>query len=500
MTTAITEGEAAAYIGRIGFTTGPSRRVGFELEWLVDPRDNAETAWDLPYGGKVTREAGGQVELSSLPADDLASCVTAVESDQAALAGALAERGQAIVGGGFDGNRHPVRQIDDERYRTMEAYYDRSGPWGRMVMCGTASLQVNLDAGEEGPNGLRRRWNLLHRLGPVLAGSFANSPILDGRASGWKSTRLALWYKIVPDWSEPISDQGDLRADFARYVLDAEVMCRRCEPPKSWAAPPGLTMRAWIRDGFEGARPTLDDLKYHMTTLFPPVRPRGWLELRMIDQQDGDGWIVPAVLATVLADDPAAAAAAYDATAALCGDSIQPLPQVWEHSARHGLADPQLAEVARDCFAIAEKAMQRMETAPRLQTALAEFRERYVEVGRCPADDKLGNGTPEPSITADILEPSLLGRALRRAAHRPAAASSDSVRRSRTSLPIRWVRKMSASPLRAWTRNSDWPQSVPGTLTIAIRCCSTIMKAPKAVSHTIRAPARAARASRIAAA
>lgn len=407
MTTAITEGEAAAHIGRTGFTTGPSRRVGLELEWLVDPRDDAETAWDLPYGGKVTREAGGQVELSSLPADDLASCVTAVEADQAALAGALAERGQAVLGGGFDGNRHPKRQIDEERYRTMEAYYDRAGPWGRMVMCGTASVQVNLDAGEEGPNGLRRRWDLLHRLGPVFASSFANSPVLDGRASGWKSTRLALWYKIVPDWSEPISDRGDLRADYARYVLDAEVMCRRCEPPKSWAVPPGLTMREWIRDGFEGGRPTLDDLKYHMTTLFPPVRPRGWLELRMIDQQDGDGWIVPAVLATVLVDDPAAAEAAYDATAVLCGDGTQPLPPVWERAARAGLADAELAEVARECFAIAEKAVQRMEAPSRLQTALAEFRERYVEVGRCPADDKLDNGTSEPSLTADLLEPSL---------------------------------------------------------------------------------------------
>jgi glutamate--cysteine ligase len=399
---AITEGEAAAFIGRTSFTTGPSRRVGLELEWLVDPRDNAETAWDLPYGSKVTREAGGQVELSSLPADDLASCVTAVEADQAALAGALAERGQSVLGGGFDGNRHPVRQIDDERYRTMEAYYDRAGPWGRMVMCGTASVQVNLDAGD-GPDELRRRWNLLHRLSPVLAAAFANSPILDGRASGWKSTRLALWSKIVPDWGRPISDQGDLRSDFARYVLDSELMCRRC--PGSWAVPPGFTMRTWIRDGLDGTRPTVDDLKYHMTTLFPPVRPRGWLELRVIDQQDGDGWIVPAVVATVLTDDPAAAEAAYAATAALCGDGAQPEPSVWERAARDGVADPELAEVARDCFAIAAKAL---EAPPRLQAALAAFRERYVEAGRCPADDRLDDGTPDSSAAPDILEPSLL--------------------------------------------------------------------------------------------
>lgn len=388
MDTVLTEAEAADFIGRTCFTTGPSRRVGVELEWLVNPRDDDESSWDLPFGGKVTREAGGQVELSSLPADDLVSCIRAVEADQAALAAALAEKGQTVVGGAFDGVRDPVRQIDDDRYRTMEAYYDRSGPWGRMVMCGTASIQVNLDAGDDDAD-LRRRWDLAHRLGPVLVATFANSPFADGRPSGSKSTRVALWNELVPGWSNPISDEGDLRADYARYVLDSEVMCRRCAPPGSWAVPAGLTLRTWIRDGLDGVRPTLHDVEYHLTTLFPPVRPRGWLELRMIDQQNGDGWIVPAALAATLMDDPAAADDAYAATAALCGDRSQPVPTVWDQAARLGPADPLIAGVARDCFTIAADALRRKQAPQRLQAALAAFRERYVDTGRCPADDQL---------------------------------------------------------------------------------------------------------------
>ncbi|GAA2285884.1 ergothioneine biosynthesis glutamate--cysteine ligase EgtA [Glycomyces scopariae] len=402
MATTLTEADAAEHIGRTCFTTGPSRRVGVELEWLVHPRDDDETAWDLPFGGKVTREAGGQVELSSLPADDLASCVVAVETDQAALAAALAERGQIVVGGGFDGVRDPVRQIDDQRYRAMETYYDRSGPWGRMVMCGTASIQVNLDAGDDEAE-LRRRWDLAHRLGPVLVAAFANSPVMDGRRSGWKSTRQALWTKLVPDWGHPISDEGDLRADFARFVLDSEVMCRRCDPPGEWTAQPGLTMRSWIRDGVDGDRPAVEDLEYHMTTLFPPVRPRGWLELRMIDQQEGDGWIVPAVLAATLVDDPVAADAAYAATAALCGERNQPSASVWEQAARIGVADPDLAGVVRDCFTIAAESLRRTGASPTLRAALAEFRARYVDAGRCPADDqidRLESGAPEPHLEA----------------------------------------------------------------------------------------------------
>ncbi|GAA1695213.1 ergothioneine biosynthesis glutamate--cysteine ligase EgtA [Glycomyces endophyticus] len=392
---ALTEDEAAEFIGRTGFTTGPARRVGVELEWLVEPRGDLETGWDLPFGGLVTREAGGQVELSSPPAEDLAACVAAVEADQAALEAALAERGQSVRGGGFDGVRDPVRFVDDQRYRAMEAYYDRTGPWGRRVMCGTASIQVNLDAGEDGPGitGLRGRWDLVHRLGPVLVAAFANSPVLEGRASGWKSMRQALWSKL-PGWGRPISESGDLRADFARYALDAEVMCVRCDPPGSWSAPPGLTLRSWIRDGVDGARPTLEDVEYHLSTLFPQVRPRGWLELRMIDQQHGDGWIVPAVVATTLVDDPVAAEAAFEATSALCGDRPQPPEPVWERAARIGLDDPVLHKTALACFTAASEALRRNGTPLRLQSVLAAFRDRYVDRGRCPADDVLDGLRP----------------------------------------------------------------------------------------------------------
>ncbi|RRS01297.1 glutamate-cysteine ligase family protein [Glycomyces terrestris] len=387
MDTPLTFDDAAAFIGRRAFTTGPSRRVGVELEWLVDPRGDLETGWDLPNGGTVSREAGGQVEMSSAPADDLASCIAGAEADQAALEAALATRGQTVRGGGFDGVRDPVRYVDDDRYRTMEAYYDRTGPWGRMVMCGTASVQVNLDAGDDDAD-LRRRWDLAHRLGPVLIASFANSPELDGRPSGWNSTRQALWSRL-PGWGRPVSEEGDLRRDFANWVLDAEVMCHRCDPPGGWGVPPGMTLRDWLRHGHDGRWPTRGDLEYHMSTLFPPVRPRGWLELRMIDQQHGDGWIVPAVLAATLMDDRRAADAAHEATEALCGGRPQPPPAMWDQAARIGLADPVLHEAAQACFAAAAEALARGEAPQRLRSRLAEFRLRYTDLRRCPADDRL---------------------------------------------------------------------------------------------------------------
>ena len=92
-------------------------------------------------------------------------------------------------------------------------------------------------------------------------------------------------------------------------------MCVREPGSQDWTAPPGVTFRDWLRDGGTGPlrAPTAEDLDYHLSTLFPPVRPHGHMELRMIDAQPGDGWIVPAAVVTALADDDRAADAALAA-------------------------------------------------------------------------------------------------------------------------------------------------------------------------------------------
>jgi ergothioneine biosynthesis glutamate--cysteine ligase EgtA len=436
---ALTEDAAEAHVRGVCFKTGPPARTGVELEWLVhdrtDPRalippdrlDAAlapvEAPGSLPHGSRLTREPGGQVELSSPPALTPAACVEATAADLAVLREAADRAGLALVGRGLDAHRSPPRVLDHPRYRAMERYFDREGPWGRTMMRRTASLQVNLDCGDDGDGitSYRARWALAHRLGPVLVASFANSPVKDGRLTGWVSTRQLVWAQMDPGRTRQPRHLGDPRVSWARYALDARVLCVRDPgegpagpgtegsdgqgpdgqggrdaqgrdtggPPADWTAPPGLTFRGWLRGKAPGLRPpTAEDLDYHLSTLFPPVRPRGWLELRMIDAQDGDGWIVPTVLAATLLDDPVAADAALAATEPLCADG-DPLPadEVWLRACRTGLADPALAKAARACFAAAESALARTGADVRLRRALTGFADRYPDRGRCPAHD-----------------------------------------------------------------------------------------------------------------
>jgi glutamate--cysteine ligase len=411
----LTEPDAEAHVHGICFKTGPPRRVGVELEWLVhDARDPArpvapervaaaldglDSPGALPALGCLTTEPGGQLELSSLPAASIGDCWTAATRDLAAIRQALQPAGLCLAGYGLDPFRPPRRVIDLPRYVAMEAFFDRSGPAGRVMMCSTASVQVCLDAGDDGGgrSGYAWRWAVLHAVGPVLVAAFANSPLQEGRPTGWRSTRQAVWARLDPGRTRPPAGTcsgAEPRSRWTEYALDAELLCIRRPGAQSWAAPAGLTFRGWL-DGVKarvrlprdpaGRQPTLADLDYHLSTLFPPVRPRGHLELRMIDAQPGDGWIVPAAVASALLDDPRASDAAMAAAEPLWSAWADP----WLRAARYGPADPWISQASRACFDAAEAALGRLGAPEPLRQAVGDFAERYVRRDRCPADDLL---------------------------------------------------------------------------------------------------------------
>jgi glutamate--cysteine ligase len=428
----LTEADAEAHVHGICFKTGPPERVGVELEWLVrDPRDPAlpvqaeqvaaalasfsrdTLAGDqgyrrqarrsvqcqcpsLPSGASLTVEPGGQLELSSAPAATLGELLEVTGQDLAALRDAAAAVGLELCGYGLDPLRPPRRVLDLPRYAAMEKFFDREGPWGRQMMCGTASVQVCLDAGDDsaGESGYRSRWRLLHAIGPVLVAAFANSPLRAGQATGWRSARQQVWANMNPGRTRAPAADGDPRDAWAAYALEAELMCVREPRSQDWTAPAGLTFRDWLRDGGSGTlrEPTSEDLDYHLSTLFPPVRPRGHLELRMIDAQPGDGWIVPAAVAATLADDARAADAAMAAIEPVWSESAD-AHDPWVRAARNGPGDPRIGRASRQCFQAADAALSRSGAPAPIRRAVADFTERYVLKDRCPADDQLDGVT-----------------------------------------------------------------------------------------------------------
>jgi glutamate--cysteine ligase len=317
--------------------------------------------------------------------------------DLTALREAAAGVGLELCGFGLDPLRPPRRVLDLPRYVAMEKFFDREGPWGRQMMCGTASVQVCLDAGEDaaGGSGYRARWRLLHALGPVLVAAFANSPLRGGKPTGWRSARQQVWAHMDPGRTRAPAGSGDPRDAWTAYALDAKLMCVREPGSADWTAPAGLTFREWLGGRPATLRPpTPEDLTYHLSTLFPPVRPQGHLELRMIDAQLGDGWIVPAAVVMALTSDARAGEAAMAAAEPVWAQSREAGDHrgsmgPWLRAARFGPADPTISRASKRCFEAAGAALSRSGAPAPIRQAVADFTERYVLKDRCPADDQL---------------------------------------------------------------------------------------------------------------
>jgi glutamate--cysteine ligase len=379
---------AAEYIADGCLIDSPLGRVGLEMEaHCFDPVDPyRRPSWNeisevlelipaLPGGSAVTVEPGGAVELSGPPEDGVVAATGAMGSDQAVLRKAFANAGLGLVFLGADPLRPPKRVNPGARYRAMEEFFaaSESGAAGAAMMTSTASVQVNVDAGPQA--GWASRVRLAHALGPTIIAIAANSPMLGGEFSGWRSTRQRVWGQMDSARCGPVlgASGDDPGTDWARYALKAPVMM--VNNPDPAAVTDWVPFADWA-DGLVllgDRRPTIADLEYHLTTLFPPVRPRQWLEIRYLDSMPDAFWPAVVFTLTALLDDPG--------LADLAAEAVEPVATAWDTAARLALQCPRLYEAANRCVALA---------AAKAPTELTDSMQRLirsVEQGRCPGDD-----------------------------------------------------------------------------------------------------------------
>ncbi|HVL03392.1 MAG TPA: glutamate-cysteine ligase family protein [Acidimicrobiales bacterium] len=385
--------DVETYVRERCFAPAQDGQVGIELERHLVSSDRAAAGVDhhavhgavdaldpLPGGSRVTFEPGGQLEVSSPPRPGPSAACAVLTADLAVVDPVVEGLGIELAAVGLHPDGHEELVVRGPRYDAMAAYLDHGGPCGRTMMCSTAALQVNLDIGDDAVQ--PSRWRLAHQLGPVLLAAFANSPIGVGKHKGWRSGRAAAWAGIDASRTLPATEgPEDPATAWLRYALDARVMLIRCSEARYEPILSPLTFAQWLEVGHELGFPTLEDFAYHLGTLFPPVRGRGWLELRMVDALPHPWWTAAASVCAALLDDPEAADEADRVT--------RPTAGLWSEAAQHGPAHPQLATAARSCFAAAVEALPRMEADAATIDAVVTFGERFVERGRCPADEVL---------------------------------------------------------------------------------------------------------------
>jgi len=267
------------------------------------------------------------------------------------------------------------------------------------MMRHTASLQINLDLGPEGV--WQERWLLANLMSPLLTATFASSPGL-----GAVCSRARAWQELDPSRSGfprlLVEGPGDdPRTEWGQAALEADVMIYRVDGDHFEPGCQGCSFEKWIRNGHpRWGWPTIDDLEYHLTTLFFEVRPRGFLELRAGEALPDRWRAVPVALtAALLYDD-----GARDAAMNLLADHRSGLPELWRRAAIDGVRDPELRDLACRLWKIGIDGARSLPSGyieEQDVVAAESYIEHYTARGRMPTDEVLELLAEDPALALE---------------------------------------------------------------------------------------------------
>jgi glutamate--cysteine ligase len=351
------------------------RAHGFTRRWQEQASPKGAPRFRLPSGGIVTMEPGGQIEYATPPHFTPAVLIEDLDATIQPLVDAAAREGIDLVGAGidpFNALEDSPLQIRSERYTRLDAYFSRIGPAGPRMMRQTASVQVNVDPAFDGS----LTWRVWNAAAPLLTAIFANSRIYAGSDSGYGSFRAETWRRLDPQRTGILPCRGDLVGEYAELALAAPMVMMPSAEGET------LPLRHWLERG------PVDDaiVADHLTTLFPEVRPKGYLEIRPIDALPPWWYAAPVLLIAGITFDSQALAEASE----LLG---LPRSEWLEPAGSEGLRDQQLRTTAQSLARVALAACERMSsdvcTVEALDRAWSFFDE-YTFRGRAP-EDQLGD-------------------------------------------------------------------------------------------------------------
>ncbi len=265
-------------------------------------------------GCSVTLEPGGQVELSGAPLQTIHETCDEVHEHLRQVREVNQELGVGMIGLGFQPkwSRADIHWMPKGRYKIMREYMPKKGTLGLDMMTRTCTVQVNLDFADEAD--MVRKFRTAIALQPVATALFANSPFTEGQPNGFQSYRSHIWTDTDPDRSGDLPlvfEDGFGFERYVDYVLDVPMYFVYRDGQYLDAS--GQSFRDFL-DGrlpaLPGEIPRMGDWEDHLTTVFPEVRLKRYLEMR---GADGGPWrrlcALPALWVGLLYDGPALDAA-----------------------------------------------------------------------------------------------------------------------------------------------------------------------------------------------
>jgi glutamate--cysteine ligase len=349
-------------------------------------------------GASITLEPGGQFELSGAPLRTIHETCDEFHTHLALMKRVCEPLQIEWLGLGM----HPIHPVSalprmpKERYAIMTRYLPTRGSLALEMMYATATVQANLDFADEADMVSKMRTAMA--ISPLVSAIFANSSLSEGKANGFVTRRLYIWQHTDPDRTGLLPFVFEPDFGYRRYVEWA------LDVPMFFVVRDGLyrpahdkTFREFMRDGHEGQRATEGDFDRHLTTLFPDVRLKQFIEVRGADAvPPGLTCSLPALWKGVLYE-PDARAAAW----ALVAEATQEEREAARMDvARRGLAgryaSRSVLELARELGAIAREGLRRIGHAGQRDADECSFLD--------PVDEQLALGVSPGQVVLDRWE------------------------------------------------------------------------------------------------
>jgi glutamate--cysteine ligase len=358
---------------------------------------------DAQGGGSVTLEPGGQFELSGAPLKSVHETCAELHDhlDQVRAVGEPLGIGFLGLGAAPTWTRAEMPVMPKGRYGIMAPYMDKVGRYGRDMMFRTCTVQVNLDFASEADMVKKLRASLA--LQPVATALFANSPFLEGKPNGFKSFRSFVWLDTDKARSGMLSFAFDEGMGYERYVdyaLDVPMYFVFRDGRYHDVA--GESFRAFM-DGklpqLPGARPTLKDWSDHLTTIFPEVRLKRYIEMRGADSGPARRLCALPALWAGLLYNTRSLDAAWQMVKDWTTEERETLRRsVPAEALQATVGGRTVREIARDALTLSRAGLDAQGVT---DSSFLDVLDNIVESGRTPADEllKLYHGPWQGDIT-----------------------------------------------------------------------------------------------------
>ncbi len=345
----------------------------------------------------ISLEPGGQLELSGAPLETIHQTCDEVHEHLAQVKEVAEELGVGMLGMGFHPKwkREDISWMPKGRYKIMREYMPKKGSMGLDMMLRTCTVQVNLDFESEAD--MVRKYRVSLALQPVATALFANSPFVEGKPTGYLSSRSHVWEDTDPDRCGVmpfVFEDGFGYERYVDYVLDVPMYFVYRDGEYLDAS--GQSFRDFL-DGrlpaLPGEIPTMSDWTDHMTTLFPEVRLKRFLEMR---GADGGPWrrlcALPAFWVGLLYDQTALDAAwdlIKDWTADEHDMLRREIPRTALHTEFRGRPFNEVVMRALEISRSGLAARARLDSSGNDETVFLAALDEIAGRGTCPAELKL---------------------------------------------------------------------------------------------------------------